>query len=97
MKAGQDPAGARWASERPARAGKERQVYRCFLLRCRLVPGASTAADDSTGPTPGWRFTVEEAGRDAERRSFACLGDLEAYLEAELASSATRGAKGGLP
>ncbi len=97
MKAGQDPASARSASECSARAGKERQVYRCFLLRCRLVPEPSTAADDSTEPTPRWRFMVEEAGRVAERRSFACLGDLEAYLEAELQSSAARGAKGGLP
>ncbi len=87
MKAGNDPANSR----------KPRQIYRCFLLRCRLAPEASPAAGDCAGRGPGWRFTVQEAGRDAERRSFTCLKDLEAYLEAELESTATHGATGGLP
>ncbi len=55
--------------------------YRCFLLRCRLQEGAGP------GGEPGWRFTVQEAGPDTARRSFGCLKDLEAYLEAELGSS----------
>jgi hypothetical protein len=85
------------AGQNPAKSRKERQPYRCFLLRCRLVPGAATASRDSAERAPGWRFTVEEAGRAAERRSFACLRDFEAYLEAELESTAIRGATGGLP
>jgi hypothetical protein len=97
MKAGEDPAKERSARGRAASVRQQGQIYRCFLVRCRLVPGASPAAGDSAGPVPGWRFMVEEAGRGAERRSFACLEDFEAYLEAELVSSATHGATGRLP
>jgi hypothetical protein len=83
------------AAQDPARSRKQRQIYRCFLLRCRLAPEGSSAVGDSAGPAPGWRFTVQEAGRDGERRSFACLKDLETYLEAELESSATQEVTGG--
>ncbi len=85
MKPAQDPANPR----------KAHQTYRCFLLRCRRAPEAP-AADDSAGPAPGWRFTVEEAGRDGERRPFACLRDVEAYLEAELEPT-PQDATGGRP
>jgi hypothetical protein len=56
--------------------------YRCFLLRCRLEEGA--------GPNcqPPWRFTVQQTGPGAARHSFSRLKDVEAFLEAELASVA---------
>jgi hypothetical protein len=58
------------------------QSYRCFLLRCRL--------DEGAGPNsqPAWRFTVQQAGPGAARNSFSRLKDVEAFLEAELASVA---------
>lgn len=64
-----------------------RQPYRCFLLRCWLQEGAGLDGE------PGWRFTVQEAGPDAPRRAFACLKDVEAYLEATL-GPAGQGAAG---
>ena len=54
------------------------QVYRCFLVRCRLEEGAGRNREAS------WRFTVQEPGTHATRHSFACLKHVEAYLEAEL-------------
>ena len=54
------------------------QVYRCFLVRCRLEERAGLDRE------PRWRFTVEQAGPGATRRSFACLADLVSYLEAEV-------------
>ncbi len=61
-------------------AQPKRQPYRCFLLRCWLQEGAGP------GGEPGWRFTVQEAEPDAARRAFACLREVEAYLEATLGS-----------
>jgi hypothetical protein len=69
------------AAESSAEPRKKRQVYRCFLVRCRLEEGAVPDTE------PAWRFSVQEAGPDAARRSFACLKDVEAYLEAQLGSS----------
>ncbi len=66
-------------------------AYRCFLIRCRLEgegPGQAGRPDDDGPGRLGWRFTVEEVGPDAARRSFASLNDVEAYLEAALAASA---------
>jgi hypothetical protein len=61
---------------------KGRQAYHCFLVRCRL------ASRDGAGPEgePEWRFTVQQAGPNAVRRSFACLHDVAAHVEAELMS-----------
>ncbi len=73
---------------------QQRQAYRCFLVRCRL------AEEASAGGELAWRFTVQEAGRDGARRCFACLEDVEAYLEAELRASgrhADRSAESGAP
>ena len=58
----------------------ERQPYRCFLIRCRLEEGA--------GPdgAAAWRFTVQQAGADAPRRTCVSLTEVAAHLEAELAS-----------
>jgi hypothetical protein len=61
-------------------ARKKLQTYRCFLVRCRLEESAGPAGE------PGWRFTVQEAGTDAARRSFASFHDVAAYIDAELAS-----------
>ncbi len=58
--------------------GRKGQVYRCFLLRCRLEDGAGPAGE------PVWRFTVQQAAPDAVRRSFACLHDVATHVEAEL-------------
>ncbi len=66
------------ASESGAGARKKLQPYRCFLVRCRLEEEAGSGGES------GWRFTVQEAGPDAARRAFACLKDVEAYLEAQL-------------
>ncbi len=70
-------------SESRTRAHKIGRPYRCFLVRCRLEEGASTG---EPGAQPAWRFTVEQAGDDSARRSFACFHDVAAHLEAELAS-----------
>ncbi len=59
----------------------KQQPYRCYLLRCRLEEGAGPHGEAL------WRFTVQQAGPDAARRSFACLYDVAAHIEAELASS----------
>lgn len=67
------------APEMPGRR-KKHQIYRCFLLRCRLVVGAA-GTDDSS---PRWRFTVQEAGDGGTGHTFASLSDVEAYLETEL-------------
>lgn len=56
--------------------------YRCFLLRCRLEEDAGQPCQ------PAWRFTVQQTGPGAARHSFARLKDVEAFLEAELASIA---------
>ena len=58
----------------------EQQPYRCFLVRCRLEEGA--------GPEDNavWHFTVQQVAPDAARRSFACLHDVAAHMEAELAA-----------
>jgi hypothetical protein len=72
------------AAESPAEFRKKRQVYRCFLLRCRLEEGAGP------GGEPAWRFTVEQAGDSGARRSFASIRDVAAHLEAELACTLTR-------
>jgi hypothetical protein len=63
-------------------AGRRVQSYRCFLLRCRLEEGGGQPCQ------PAWRFTVQQTGSGASRRSFSRLKDVEAYLEAELASVA---------
>ena len=64
-----------------AQARTRRKPYLCFLVRCRLEEGAGR------GEVLSWRFTVQQVGPDAARRSFACLSDVEAYLEAELVRS----------
>ncbi len=82
------------ATERDAGGRKQRRAYRCFLVRCR------PAEEAVPGGEPAWRFTVQEAGRDGARRCFACLEDVEAYLEAELGASgrhADRSAEPGVP
>jgi hypothetical protein len=66
--------------------------YRCFLVRCWLEEGAGGPSEAGLGGEPGWRFTVQQVGPDAARRSFACLKDVEAYLEAELGPSGSHAA-----
>ena len=85
------------ADESAARSRRARRNYRCFLLRCRYAAGAANGAERYAGAAAGWRFTVQEAGKDGEHRSFACLKEFEAYLEAELESTATYGATGESP
>ena len=69
-------------------AGQKGQPYRCFLIRCRLEE--ATGADGE----PAWRFTVEQTGLGAARHSFSRLRDVEAFLEAELASVTQASAPG---
>ncbi len=54
--------------------------YRCFLVRCWLE------TDVGLGGEPAWRFTIRQAGFGGQRRSFTTIKDVEAYLEAELAT-----------
>ncbi len=68
------------ATKSGARARKEPQPYRCFLVRCRLEEGVRPDGE------PVWRFTVQQAEPDAARRPFTNLHDVAAHLEAELAS-----------
>ncbi len=60
---------------------RRRRPYRCFLVRCWFEEGDAAAAQ------PAWRFTVQEARDGGVRRPFNCLGDVQAYLEAELRST----------
>ena len=63
--------------ETRAQSRKKQEPYLCLLLRCRL--------DEGRGP-PAWRFTLQQVGQGAPRRSFACFSDVVAYVEAELGS-----------
>ncbi len=65
-------------TENSGAAQPRRQPYRCFLVRCWLEE------DAGAGGEPAWRFTVQETGPDAARRSFVCLRDVEAYLDSAL-------------
>jgi len=64
--------------------GGQGQEYRCFLVRCRLEDSADRSSV-SAGQR-AWRFTVVQMGGDPARRSFICLRDVAAYLDAELTS-----------
>ncbi len=65
------------AGNEPAARGKRTRNW-CFVVRCRVEEGAGPEGE------PSWRFTVQQTGRDPSRRSFACLHDLAAHIEAEL-------------
>ncbi len=78
------------AGGKPAESFSQQRPYRCFLVRCRLEEGAGPSGE------PVWRFSVQEAGPHAARRSFACLEDFEAYLEAELGSRESTSPRGSL-
>jgi hypothetical protein len=52
------------------------EIYRCFLVRCRLEGDGR----------PAWRFTVQQAGAGGARHSFTCFDDVAAHMQAELAS-----------
>jgi hypothetical protein len=56
----------------------ETPSYRCFLVRCRRDEG------EAPGDPPTWRFTVQEAAASNVARGFACLDDVESYLETQL-------------
>jgi hypothetical protein len=58
--------------------GPRRQVYRCFLLRCRLEDGAGP------GEEAAWRFTVERAGESHARRTFSSLEAATTCINDEL-------------
>ncbi len=76
------------ADHNPAQARKLRRPYRCFLVRCWLEEGAGAAGERA------WRFTVQEARDGGYRRSFNCMKDVEAFLEAELRSTENRAGRG---
>jgi len=59
-----------------ARTPGKAEIYRCFLVRCRLEGNGS----------PAWRFTVQQAGEGGARHSFTCFDDVAAHMRAELAS-----------
>jgi len=55
--------------------------YRAFLLRCWQEADA--------GPAGGaaWRFTLVHLGQGQTRKGFACLEELVAYLDEQLAQA----------
>jgi hypothetical protein len=67
-------------TSRNSGARSEQPPYRCFLVRCWLEEGAGPQGE------PVWRFTVQQTGPDAARRSFSCLHGVAAHMEAELAA-----------
>ena len=79
---------ARHGPRREGRTHSNPQPYRCFLVRCRLEAGAGPPGEAKGNTAAAWRFTVQQADRDATCRSFACLQDVATYLEAELAVTA---------
>jgi hypothetical protein len=66
-------------AENAARPKTKPRPYRCFLLRCWLEEGLGPDGQ------PGWRFTVQQAGRDTPRRLFASLNDVATYIDADIA------------
>ena len=56
------------------------EIYRCFLVRCRLEGNSRLTGQ------PAWRFTVQQAGAGGARHSFTCFDDVAAHMRAELAS-----------
>jgi hypothetical protein len=74
------------ATENGSGARGKRPRYWCFLVRCRLEEGAGPEGELNGSRAPAWRFNVQQIGRDPSRRSFACLHDLAAHIEAELAA-----------
>ncbi len=74
------------ASENTAESHRKRKPYLCFLLRCRL--------EEDSGQ-PAWRFTVQQVGQGAARRSFAHFSDVATYVQAELASREVFAGSGG--
>ncbi len=66
------------ATENESGARNKRPRYWCFLVRCRVEERAGPEGE------PSWRFTVQQMGGDPSRRSFACLRDVAAHIEAEL-------------
>lgn len=62
-------------TEGGARTPRKAEIYRCFLVRCRLAENGSA-----------WRFTVQQAGGSGARHTFACFDDVATHMRAELAS-----------
>lgn len=69
-------------TEGEARSPGRAEIYRCFLVRCRLEGEAGSPPAD----TSAWRFTVQPAGGSGARHSFTCFDDVVAHMRAELAS-----------
>ncbi len=76
------------ATDSTPEARRRDPPYRCFLLRCWLEEGAGP------GGEPAWRFMMQEAGAGGLRRSFACLSNVAAYIDASLAVSAKNAREG---
>jgi len=57
------------------------QNYRAFLLRCWQEADASPAGDHA------WRFTLVQLDQGQTRKGFACLEELVAYLDEQLAQA----------
>ena len=76
-----------------ARTPRKAEIYRCFLVRCRLEGEPGPTGDPPAGPAgvrtacpSAWRFTVQQAGAGGARHSFTCFDDVAAHMRAELAS-----------
>jgi hypothetical protein len=55
--------------------------YRAFLLRCWQEADAGPAGE------PAWRFTLVQMGQGQTKKGFACLEELLAYLDKQLADT----------
>jgi hypothetical protein len=55
--------------------------YRAYLLRCWQEADAGPAGEAA------WRFTLVQLGQGGTRKGFACLEELVAYLDKQLAQA----------
>ena len=60
------------------------QIYQSFLVRCWLVPPATT------NESPTWRFELREVSAEPQKHGFSDLEQLKAFLSAKLAAVTVR-------
>ena len=54
------------------------QIYQSFLVRCWLVPAATT------DEPPSWRFELREISAESQKRLFSDLEQLKEFISTEL-------------
>jgi hypothetical protein len=58
------------------------QVYQSFLVRCWLMPPATT------GEPAAWRFELREVAAEPQKHGFSNLEQLKAFMAAKLTAVA---------